>query len=187
MYLAWLPSGWIQISLYTGNLRLHGTVPEAKQKEVVNLNQSASLPLATEYSFLKWNLLIPLPHKEIQHNRKSSGSVNYQEPKPSCPYFLPFVNKVVFKKSVIEPVKLKHSNWKHHYEQSWGMDESEEKKKMRKKIVQNKLPHCLAKLSSQSRRKKRGKTQKILTATNKLPSLSIQCLRVTDYKLGLTK
>lgn len=139
MYLAWLPSGWIQISLYTGNLRLHGTVPEAKQKEVVNLNQSASLPLATENNFLKLNPLVPLPHEEIQHNWKNSESIDYHEPKPRCPYFLPFINKVVLKKSVIEPLWAVMGN-----EWIWGEKEDE-----KKKIMQHKLPHCLAKLSSQ--------------------------------------
>lgn len=57
MYLAWLPSDRVQISLYMGNLRLHGPVPGAKQKEVVNFNQSASLQLARENNFLKSNPL----------------------------------------------------------------------------------------------------------------------------------
>lgn len=57
-HLGWLPSDRLQISPYTGNLRLHGTIPEAKQKEAVNFNQSTSLQLATETKFLKLNPLV---------------------------------------------------------------------------------------------------------------------------------
>lgn len=84
MYLAWLPSDRIQISLYTGNLRLHGTVPEAKQKKVVNFNQSASLQLATETNFLKSNPLL----WEQNTFWKGSRSIDYHEPNPSYPLLL---------------------------------------------------------------------------------------------------